>query len=77
SVMAQNFWIAIFAFGACFTVTILVSLATKAREAAELKGLVYGVTKIPHEAHVAWYMRPMPLSAAAGVLCIILNLIFW
>ena len=56
---------------------LVVSFVTKARDVADLKGLVYGVTAIPHEAHVVWYMRPMPLSVAAGVLCIILNIIFW
>src|SRR5213078_2343744 len=46
STMAQNFWIAIFAWTTCFVVTILVSLATRPRPAAELEGLVYGLTKI-------------------------------
>ncbi len=78
SVMAQNFWIAIFAWTTCFLVTILVSLATRPRPVAELEGLVYGVTKIPKpEENVPWYLRPAPLSVAAGVACILLNVIFW
>lgn len=77
SVMAQNFWVAINAWTACFLVTILVSLATRARAEKELEGLVYGITKIPHEAHVVWYMRPLPLSAVAAVACLLLNLLFW
>ena len=77
SVMAQNFWVAINAWTACFLVTILVSLLTRARAEKELEGLVYGVTKIPHEAHVVWYMRPLPLSAVAAAACVLLNLIFW
>ncbi len=77
SVMAQNFWIAIFAWSACFLVTIAVSLMSRPRPEAELKGLVYGVTPIPRETGVVWYMRPVWLSVAAGVICILLNLIFW
>lgn len=77
SVMAQNFWIAIFAWTTCFLVTIIISLATKPKTEPELEGLVYGVTKIPHEGDVVWYMRPLPLSAIAGAACIILNIIFW
>jgi len=78
SVMAQNFWIAIFAWTTCFAVTILVSLATRPRPVAELKGLVYGVTEIPRpEENVPWYLRPAPLSIAAGVACVLLNVIFW
>src|SRR5258705_447977 len=41
STMAQNFWIAIFAWSACFLVTIGISLATRARPDEELRGLVY------------------------------------
>jgi SSS family solute:Na+ symporter len=77
STMAQNFWIAILAWTCCFVITIAVSTMTRPRPVAELEGLVYGVTKIPHEAGVAWYMRPAPLSVAAAILCLILNLIFW
>ncbi len=77
SVMAQNFWVAILAWSVCFVTTILVSLATQPRPAEELKGLVYGVTRIPHERAKAWYMRPAPLSVAAGIACIVLNFIFW
>src|SRR5690348_634661 len=47
STMAQNFWIAIFAWSTCFLVTMVVSLATKPRPEADLKGLVYGLTEMP------------------------------
>src|SRR3954454_22299716 len=58
STMAQNFWIAIFAWSTCFVVTILVSMATKPKPDRELEILVYGLTKIPHEQGVSWYRRP-------------------
>ena len=77
SVMAQNFWIAIFAWTACFLVTIAVSLAGRPRPESELEGLVYGVTPIPRQTDVVWYMRPGWLAAVAGALCLVLNLMFW
>ncbi len=76
SSMAQNFWIAIWAWSACFVVTILVSLATRPRPERELEGLVYGLTKIPHEQGVSWYLRPGPVAVAVGVLVLILNIWF-
>ena len=77
SVMAQNFWVAILAWTTCFAVTILVSLVTKARPVAELQGLVHGYTQKPPKEDVAWYMRPAPLSIAAAIACLALNLLFW
>jgi SSS family solute:Na+ symporter len=76
STMAQNFWIAIWAWTTCFLVTIVVSAVTKPRAEAELEGLVYGLTKIPHEEGVSWYLRPAPVAIAVGVLVLILNIWF-
>ena len=77
SEMAQNFWTAIWAWSACFVITILVSLCTRAREEKELVGLVYSLTEKVSEARVAWYMRPGTLGAIVLVMVIILNVIFW
>jgi Na+/proline symporter len=77
SVMAQNFWIAIFAWTTCFVVTILVSLATRPRPESELTGLVYGLTKLPREEGVAWYLRPGPVAILVGLVLLALNIIFW
>jgi SSS family solute:Na+ symporter len=77
STMAQNFWIAIFAWSSCFLVTILVSLATKPRPEAELKGLVYGLTEMPVDQGQSWYRRPLPLACVVGVALLLLNLWFW
>ena len=45
SEMAQNFWLAAFAFTCCFTLTLVISLATaRTKSDAELKGLVYSLT---------------------------------
>jgi SSS family solute:Na+ symporter len=77
STMAQNFWIAIFAWTACFTATIVVSLATRPRPEGELRNLVYGLTGIPREQGVPWYRRPAPLALVAGGACILLNFVFF
>ena len=77
STMAQNFWIAIFAWTACFAVTILVSLVSQPKPASELHNLVYGLTDIPRDAELPWYKRPVPLAVIVIVALIALNLIFW
>lgn len=76
STMAQNFWIAIFAWTTCFAVTILVSLMTQPRPVEELKGLVYGYTKMPKSDDVKWYLRPGPLAVVVGVVLVFLNVWF-
>ena len=75
--MAQNFWIAIFAWSACFLVTIAFSLATRPRTDEELRGLVYGLTEMPKDDEAHWYQRPLPLACAAGAVLLFLNLWFW
>ncbi len=75
SPMAQNFWIAIFAWSTCFVMTIAISLATRPRPESELQGLVYSLTKLVHDEGVVWYKRPVPLAILVGVLALILN--FW
>ena len=67
STMAQNFWIAIWAWTACFVVTIVVSLVTKPKAEAELQSLVYGLTELPQERGRAWYQRPGPLAIVVGI----------
>jgi len=74
--MAQNFWIAIIAWTTCVVVTTVVSLLTKPRAEADLKGLVYGLTELPRE-EVAWYERPTVLAIIVGAALVILNLLFW
>jgi SSS family solute:Na+ symporter len=77
STMAQNFWIAIFAWSTCLAVTILVSFLSQPKPEAELHNLVYGLTAIPHDPEPPWYKRPLPLAALVIVLLIGLNLLFW
>jgi SSS family solute:Na+ symporter len=77
SVMAQNFWIAIFAWTTCFVVTILVSLVTAPKPDSDLRNLVFGLTEIPHDPALPWYQRPGPLAVVVAVLLVIMNVIFW
>jgi SSS family solute:Na+ symporter len=77
STMAQNFWIAIWAWTSCFLVTILVSLLTKPRPAEELRSLVYGLTELPKDEGAPWHRRPALVAAIAAVVCLMLNFLFW
>ena len=78
SEMAQNFWLASFAFTACFVLTIVISLATqRTKPDAELKGLVYSLTpKIVDHNQPLW-QRPAIAGTVLLIGCVILNLIFW
>jgi len=77
SEMAQNFWTAIFAWTACFVVTVAVSLATRQRKTdAELTGLVYALTPRPAAAVEPWYERPVVLGGIALGATLLLNLAF-
>jgi SSS family solute:Na+ symporter len=77
--MAQNFWMAIYAWTTCFVLTIVISLATKRTKTdEELKGLVYSLTpKENHDEHLAWYAKPGTLAIAVIAVTIVLNMIFW
>ncbi len=74
--MAQNFWIAIFAWSTCFLVTTVVSLLSAPKAESELQNLVYGLTRIPHE-DVPWYKRPAPLALIVVAALVVLNVLFW
>lgn len=78
SEMAQNFWLASFAFGACFILTLVISLATqRTKTDEELKGLVYSMTPRLVVQDEAWYARPAFLGSILLACCVILNIIFW
>jgi SSS family solute:Na+ symporter len=76
--MAQNFWLASFAFTVCFVLTLVISLATRRTKTdEELKGLVYSLTPKLKDDEAAWYLRPAVLGVVLLACCVILNLIFW
>lgn len=77
SEMAQNFWLASFAFIVCFTLTLGISLATKRTKTNdELKGLVYSLTPKIREDEKAWYLRPATLGIVLLLCCVVLNILF-
>ena len=78
SEMAQNFWLASFAFLACLTFTTVISLATKCTKTdAELTGLVYSLTPKITSANEPWHRRPPVLAVVLLAACLVLNVIFF
>ncbi|NOS68574.1 MAG: sodium:solute symporter family protein [Verrucomicrobia bacterium] len=78
SEMAQNFYMAIVAWSACFALTILISLATKRTKTdAELTGLVYSLTPKPKSEDEPWYQRPVTLGVIILAATLVLNILFW
>jgi solute:Na+ symporter, SSS family len=77
SEMAQNFYMAIVAWSACFALTVAISLLTRRTKSdAELKGLTYVTTpRMPAEPD-AWYQRPQVLAAIVLSITLLLNIIF-
>ena len=77
SEMAQNFWLASFAFIVCFTLTLVISLATRRTKSdEELKGLVYSLTPKLKDEEQAWYLRPAVVGVVLLAGCLVLNFIF-
>jgi SSS family solute:Na+ symporter len=69
------------AFVVDIVVSVAVSLVTRAKDPADLKGLVYSETPRedlvdPDEASYPWYQRTLPLAGLALGLVVVLNIIF-
>jgi len=77
SAQAENMYSALWSGLICVAVTIIVSLATKARPEEELVGLVRGCTEIPPEGDYPLIHRPIFWGGIILIICVILNLIFW
>ena len=75
--MAENMYRALWCWIVCVVVTVVVSYMTKPKSDAELSGLVYGVTAIPHEAPVPVYHRPAFWAVVVAVAFIIVNILLW
>jgi SSS family solute:Na+ symporter len=75
--MAENMYRALWSWIICVAVTVIVSLATRPRPAAELAGLVYGETDIPSDAGYPLYQRPIFWAVVVATVFIVLNIIFW
>ncbi|HSB74105.1 MAG TPA: sodium:solute symporter family protein [Terriglobales bacterium] len=76
-VMAEDMYRALWSWVVCVAVTVIVSYMTKPRSAAELTGLVYGVTPLPSEGQVAFYKRPAFLAVVVGVVFVAFNIMVW
>ena len=78
SEMAQNFWLASFAFITCLVLTTVISLATKQTKTdADLAGLVYSLTPKIDSGNEPWHRRPGVLAVILLTVCVILNIIFF
>ena len=78
SEMAQNFWLASFAFGICFLLTLGISLATsRTKTDEELNGLVYSLTPKTVDENQAWFARPGFLGCILLAGCALMNFLFW
>ncbi len=78
SEMAQNFWLATFAFLVCLTLTLVISLATKRTKSdEELKGLVYSLTPREVDPNQPVWQRPAVMGLVLLAGCVLLNWIFW
>ena len=75
--MAENLYRALWCWLICVIVTVLVSLVTKAKTDAELNGLVYGATVIPHDGSTTVWEKPIFWAIVVGTVFFILNLLFW
>jgi SSS family solute:Na+ symporter len=75
--LAQDMYQALWSCLVCVLVTVAVSLATTPKPAADLKGLVYGITPIPKEVNVPLLHKPIFWAGAALALLVMLQIIFW
>ena len=74
STMAQNFWLASFAFVVCFLLTAGISLATaRTKTDEELKGLVYSLTPKNQGRGEIWYHAPGRAGGHSPACCVVLN----
>ena len=75
--LAQDMYQALWSFLVCVIVTVVVSLLSKPKPAAELNGLVYGMTEVPHVENVAFYHKPIFWAGVVMAVFVVLNLMFW
>jgi solute:Na+ symporter, SSS family len=75
--MAENMYRALWSCIICALVTVVVSLLTRPKPEAELKGLVYGATEIPPESYVTILHRPWFWATVVGVVFIALQIAYW
>jgi solute:Na+ symporter, SSS family len=75
--LAQAMWQALWATLTCVGVTVLVTLITRPKPDAELVGLVYSLTKVPHEEYTTVFHKPAFWAVVALAAFVALQIIFW
>jgi solute:Na+ symporter, SSS family len=75
--LAQDMYQSLWSCVTCVVVTVLVTMVTKPRPDAELKGLVYSLTEVAHEEKVSLLRRPVFWGGVAIALLVALQIIFW
>jgi SSS family solute:Na+ symporter len=75
--LAQDMYQALWSFLVCVIVTVTVSFATEPKSAAELSGLVYGLTDVPSVGDLPLYKKPIFWAAIVFVVLVLLNILFW
>jgi SSS family solute:Na+ symporter len=75
--MAENIYRALWSWLLCIGVTVAVSMVTTPKTDAELNGLVYGATVIPHDGSRTLFEKPIFWAGVVAVVFIGLNLLFW
>ena len=75
--LAQDMYQSLWSCVTCVVVTVLVTMVTKPRPDAELKGLVYSLTEVAHEEKVSLLHRPVFWGGVAIALLVALQIIFW
>jgi SSS family solute:Na+ symporter len=75
--MAENMFRALWSWLICVFVTVVVSYMTKPKTDAELNGLVYGATVIPHDGSTTIWTKPIFWAGVVSVIFIALNVIFF
>jgi SSS family solute:Na+ symporter len=75
--MAENMFRALWSWLICVAVTVIVSYMTKPKTNAELNGLVYGATVIPHDGATSIWQKPILWAGVVAAVFIALNIIFF
>jgi len=75
--MAEDMFRALWSWLICVFITIVVSYMTTPKTDAELNGLVYGATIIPHDGAITIWQKPIFWAGAVSVVFIAINLYFF
>jgi SSS family solute:Na+ symporter len=74
---AENMFRALWSWLICVAVTVIVSYMTKPKTDAELNGLVYGATVIPHDGATTIWQKPIFWACVVACIFVVLNIIFF